>query len=229
MSENKYMDKAEKVMGVLMEKSEQLLVFTAGALGPIIEKLINLALWILPFALLVYGGYRGYKWALQFYIESNANEWLIIIRNGEMVKKGIGLCTWKMPYDQHVKFPSLIHQVNFKAQQVTMEMQGVEVGGVLIWSVYREEDGPFRCYKSFGTDLMRECRVANEKLENMAVSIIRDRIANMTINDILKNRSKLRNGVKEEMQKIITGWGIWLETCEVVDVKIASKSLFTNL
>jgi len=63
----------------------------------------------------------------------------------------------------------------------------------------------------------------------MAVSIIRDRIANMTINDILKNRSKLRNGVKEEMQKIITGWGIWLETCEVVDVKIASRSLFTNL
>ena len=31
------------------------------------------------------------------------------------------------------------------------------------------------------------------------------------------------------MQKIITGWGIWLETCEVEDVRIASKSLFTNL
>jgi hypothetical protein len=63
----------------------------------------------------------------------------------------------------------------------------------------------------------------------MAVSIIRDRIANLTINDILKNRSKLRNGVKDEMQKLITGWGIWLETCEVVDVKISSASLFKNL
>jgi len=75
------------------------------------------------------------------------------------------------------------------------------VAGVLIWSVYREEDGPFRTYKSFGDDLMLKGgpRVANQKLENMAVSIIRDRIANMTINDILKNRSKLRNGVKEEM------------------------------
>jgi regulator of protease activity HflC (stomatin/prohibitin superfamily) len=72
-------------------------------------------------------------------------------------------------------------------------------------------------------------KVANQKLENMAVSIIRDRIANMTINDILKNRQKLRNGVKDEMQKVITGWGIWLETCEVVDVKIASRSLFNNL
>jgi hypothetical protein len=63
----------------------------------------------------------------------------------------------------------------------------------------------------------------------MAVSIIRDRIANLSLNDILKNRSKLRDGVKDEMQKVITGWGIWLETCEVQDVKIASKSLFTNL
>jgi len=111
-------------------------------------------------------------------------------------------------------------------------MQGVEVGGILIWSVYREEDGPFRCYKSFGDDLKMVStgpKVANQKLENMVVSIIRDRIANMTINDILKNRQKLRNGVKDEMQKVITGWGIWLETCEVVDVKIASKSLFTNL
>jgi len=63
----------------------------------------------------------------------------------------------------------------------------------------------------------------------MAVAIIRDRIANLTINDILKNRSKLRGGVKEEMQKILTGWGIWLETCEIQDVKISSRSLFANL
>jgi len=33
----------------------------------------------------------------------------------------------------------------------------------------------------------------------MAISIIRDRIANLSLDDILKNRSKLRNGVKEEM------------------------------
>lgn len=63
----------------------------------------------------------------------------------------------------------------------------------------------------------------------MAVAIIRDRIANLTINDILKNRSKLRGGVKEEMQKILTGWGIWLETCEIQDVKISSRTLFSHL
>jgi len=45
-------------------------------------------------------------------------------------------------------------------------MQGVEVSGVLIWSVYREQDGPFRCYKSFGDDLSnpKGPLIANEKL-----------------------------------------------------------------
>lgn len=63
----------------------------------------------------------------------------------------------------------------------------------------------------------------------MAIAIIRDKIANMTLSDILKNRTKLRDGIKEEMQKILNGWGIWLETCEIMEVKICAKSLFTNL
>ena len=71
-------------------------------------------------------------------------------------------------------------------------------------------------YKFFGNDLKNSVpTVANSKIENMAVAIVRDRIANLTISDILKNRSKLRDGVKEEMQKILTGWGLWLETCEI--------------
>jgi len=92
-----------------MDKSEKAMSF----IGPIIEKLIGLFSSLIPLAIFAATAYYGYKYALQFYIESQANEWLIIIRNGEMVKKGIGLCTWKMPNDQHVKFPSLINQVNF--------------------------------------------------------------------------------------------------------------------
>lgn len=61
------------------------------------------------------------------------------------------------------------------------------------------------------------------------MAIFRDRIANLTIKDIMKDRNKLRGGVKEEMQKILTGWGIWLETCEIMDVQVTSKSLFVNM
>jgi len=100
----------------------------------------------------------------------------------------------------------------------------------MIWSVHRTEDGPFKCFKSFGNDLQSQNpTIANEKLGAMTTSIIRDRIANMSLDDILKNRTKLRSGIREEIQKVLTGWGIWLETVEIQDVRILSSTLFKNL
>jgi regulator of protease activity HflC (stomatin/prohibitin superfamily) len=63
----------------------------------------------------------------------------------------------------------------------------------------------------------------------MAVSVLRNQIANMTIDEILRNRAKLRDAIKSEMQELLSGWGVWLETCEILDVKIVSTSLFQNL
>lgn len=102
-------------------------------------------------------------------------------------------------------------------------MQGIEVSGMLLWSVYRKDEGPMAAYRCFGEDLKKATPTeACNQINSMAISIVRDRIANMTINDVLKNRSKLRSGIKDEIQKILTGWGIWLETCEILDIKIAS-------
>jgi regulator of protease activity HflC (stomatin/prohibitin superfamily) len=214
----------------IVEYATEMMGQAGNKLTELVVALIGLITYLLPLVILGFVGKHAIELAKKYWVEGKANEWILVIRNGVLVKKGVGMATLTMPGDQVVKFPTMIGQVNFIAEQVSSEMQGVRVTGMLIWSVYRDEDGPFRCYKAFGDDLLESTgpspSVANQ---NMAVSIIRDRIANLTINDILKNRSKLRNGVKEEMQKIIHGWGIWLETCEVQDVKISSKSLFTNL
>jgi len=41
-----------------------------------------------------------------------------------------------------------MEQVEFSADNVTKEMQGLEVTGIAVWSVFRDKDGPFRFYKS---------------------------------------------------------------------------------
>ena len=63
----------------------------------------------------------------------------------------------------------------------------------------------------------------------MASSIVRNRIANSTMDDILKNRQALREAIRSEMSQVTKGWGVWLETVEITDVKILSSSLFANL
>lgn len=35
--------------------------------------------------------------------------------------------------------------------------------------------------------------------------------------------------MRTEISKVVTGWGVWLETVEITDVKIMSGSLFKNL
>ena len=63
----------------------------------------------------------------------------------------------------------------------------------------------------------------------MAVAIIRDVISNSTIDDILKNREKIRKTLKQSLQPVLTGWGMWLETIEISEVAICSDTLFNNM
>jgi hypothetical protein len=56
----------------------------------------------------------------------------------------------------------------------------------------------------------------------MASAVIRNQISNSTTNDILKSRDMMREAIKSEISKVTEGWGIWLETIEITDVKILS-------
>ena len=58
---------------------------------------------------------------------------------------------------------------------------------------------------------------------------MRHRIANSTIDNILIKRDEIRNEIRSEMQSIVNGWGVWLESVEITDVRILSSSLFQNL
>lgn len=58
-----------------------------------------------------------------------------------------------------------MNKVEFATQQVTTEMQGVQVSGAIIWTIYREEQGPFLAYKNLGKDLAnRVPKTANDNL-----------------------------------------------------------------
>jgi hypothetical protein len=54
---------------------------------------------LIPCAIFAYAGYRAYFIIIPYYKTSSAEEWMLVIRDGKMVKQGIGLCTWTMPGD----------------------------------------------------------------------------------------------------------------------------------
>ena len=138
------------------------------------------------------------------WVESQPNEWLLVIRNGLLIKAGVGLKTFVGISDTVVRFPSKVEKVEFKANNVTKEMSGVVITGFAFWSVYRNEDGPFRCYKYMeGGD-------ANSNVQAMCESVLRNLIANSSLNEVLTNRNHLRDHMKNDLKDQFKGWGIWL-------------------
>lgn len=51
---------------------------------------------------------RFAKFISSLWVESEPNEWLVVIRNGHFVKAGVGLKTFIGPWDSVVKFPSKV-------------------------------------------------------------------------------------------------------------------------
>jgi len=101
---------------------------------------------------------------------------------------------------------------------------------MMVWQVYREGDGPFKALKSLGKDLQSgNPYTANDNLIRIASAIVRNQIANATIDQVLTDRAFMRDAIRKEMGKLVQGWGVWLETVEITDVKILSSSLFRNL
>ncbi len=102
-------------------------------------------------------------------------------------------------------------------------MSGVIITGFAFWSVFRDEDGPFRCYKYMeGGD-------ANANVQAMCESVLRNLIANSSLTAVLTNRNHLRDNMKNDLKDQFKGWGIWLETVEITEVTISSERLFTDL
>jgi len=58
---------------------------------------------------------------------------------------------------------------------------------------------------------------------------VRNVIANSTLMNVMRDRKSIRDRIREDMQKVCNGWGVWLETVEITEVMIASHSLFKDL
>lgn len=122
-----------------------------------------------------------------------------------------------------------MQKVTFKAQQVTSEFQGVQVEGMCVWSIYRTDDGPAKAYRYLDGLSPSGIEKANANIKDMAESILRAQVATMSIADVVRNRAAIRTACRKDMADVIQGWGLWLETLEIYDVKILSATLFDNL
>lgn len=183
---------------------------------------------------LVIGGVGGfligmliYIFIRRRYITVSPSEYVIHTgRGGKVLHKGLGQSFFCGPFDSYMIFPSTLQRVQFEAMQISRENQGIRVQGFLVWKI-ADPELAYRSLDLSATDSPLE--VTNTHLREIAESVVRHSVANMTIEETLRKRETMIAGLKEQLVEVVEDWGISIETIEIRDVYICSETLFENM
>lgn len=166
-------------------------------------------------------------------VTAQANEFLVHIREGKVVKAGQGISCFKWPADSVAIVATSVAKLSFKADQVTLEKVGVEVTGL---AVYRIAE-PLLAYKMIDhergslTDILRE----------MFIGATRRIVASLSLEECLTHRKeRVAQALMREISPVLAGegmaedgtsqgWGVVLDTIEIQDVKVLSNEVFARL
>jgi len=172
------------------------------------------------------------------FISARPSEHLICMRGGLVVKAGQGASLFKWPWESVAVVPTTIQRLHFTADQVTHEKVGVEITGLAVYRIAQ----PLLTFRMLNFSFPER---AQEKLEQLLVEMFvgaaRRLVSNLTVEQCLAER---KAGIALELMKEIApvvsgrgrpddttdkGWGVVLDSVEIQDVRILSKTVFANL
>jgi regulator of protease activity HflC (stomatin/prohibitin superfamily) len=166
-------------------------------------------------------------------VTANANEFLIQMRRGEVIRSGQGLSCFKWPWDSVAVVPTSIAKLSFSADQVTTEKVGVEVRGL---AVYRIAE-PLLAFRMMEADRSS----LTEILRDMFVGATRRIVASLTLDECITHRkdrvavtlmgeiAPILAGEGSALDTNAAGWGVVLDTIEIQDVRVLSEEVFARL
>ncbi|HEY3997942.1 MAG TPA: SPFH domain-containing protein [Candidatus Xenobia bacterium] len=182
-------------------------------------------------------------------IRVNPSEWVVRMGwGGRFLGTAQGAAFWLWPWESYLRFPSTIQWMLFSASQITLENQGVDVKGAFSWRVV----DPIKAYQNLNMapmtpaevkELMgsrsstaEACAVDHGPLmrttlliRQLAESVTRNAIANMTLEQALRDRRAIVERLTNEIDSVIGPWGVAMTSIEIVDVFISSKDTFANM
>jgi len=109
---------------------------------------LDYAVYLVAVYVLYKAARRFYAYFMTLWVQGDLNEWVILTRNGKLVQAGIGLSRFRSPFDSVAVFPSRLTKVEIYTQQVTQEMQGVQVSSMIEWTVDKNGQGPMKAYQN---------------------------------------------------------------------------------
>ncbi len=188
-----------------------------GTLGPYSVWIVTVTVLFFFFLLYLLTRYRKFK----------TNEFVIYLRNGKVKRAGLGGRLFLLPLiDECIVIPTTIVQSSLEAKEkvVSREYQNIAVTGFVFWQVTE----PSAAFTSVSWD-KRSGDYVETVIKNAAESIIRTTCANMALEEIIRERSKIIDAVISELHDLMANWGVTAHSVEIRDVEVLDPELKGNM
>ena len=178
----------------------------------------------------------GWSWVV-----SRPDEWLLHLRNGKLLRAGIGISAWRRPGDVIVRFTSAIQRVTFSAIAPSREQVPFLIEGFALWTVIAEGDGPFRAFRNLGLANLCDRRfvLKSEKhlltsqqykaFQSLLAAEVQQLASTISTTDLLTARESLLAGIAARLDRLAETLGFRLEKIELQQVRPADARLAADL
>lgn len=169
------------------------------------------------------------------------DEWLLALRDGRLLRAGIGIRSFRWPGDVIVRFSSTVQRVGFSVRARTRERLPVSIEGFVLWCVAPAGDGPFRAFRTLGLvnlDAPTHARKSDKHLlttpqhhafQRMLAATAQRLAATHALDQLLLDQASLVAEIHRALAPLEAEMGARVEQVEIVAVQPVDEALQRDL
>jgi hypothetical protein len=175
------------------------------------------------------------------WVTAQPDEWLLSIRNGRVVRAGVGISIWRRPGDVLARFSSTTQRVRFSAAALSREHLEVKVDGFILWSVARDPAMAFLAFQKLGiANLDRPPRdlkslahlltsSQHHAFQALLAAELRALVGSLALDELLTAEETLARGLAIRLASLSETLGIAVERTEILEIEPADRQLLSDL
>ena len=164
------------------------------------------------------------------------NMYVVHTKRGEKTPRhiGLGMSFRFNPYtDSFLVVPSAMQTILIQANSICKELQGILIQAYVQWII----DDINVAYKKLDfSDPDEPMRIVNVQLREQAEAAIKDKVATMSINEVLSDKQPIIKELTKRLKEVAegsgeddSGLGIRIVTVQIKEAVVSSTALWENL
>ena len=174
-------------------------------------------------------------------VVAQPDEWLLSIRNGRLVKAGIGIHLWRRPGDVVARFTSTVQRVSFTVTALSRERLRVSIAGFILWSVSGEGDGPFRAFRKLGLvnldarphDLKSPKHLLStpqhHAFQQLLGAAVQRLGATRSLDELVLHQDGLVTDLRHQLMALEREMGICIDRIEILSIRPEDENLLRKM